>query len=191
VARCGSDPNPTGLGYSDANFGDPLIIKPQGPQGSPQPGWYYAFRLPGNSGGTTSGTASRSCQTGDVEWGVGDTVYTEQGNMVGPTDQGFTRVLNQYPNASWDVSTNRPVGDPDHIAGRTRPIALFNPTQPPGSGMSPFVIANFAAVFIEGFDSNGDVLVRFVELTGLRPAPGWDPSQGGPGTQLTVIRIVE
>ena len=185
------EPNPEWTGYSDANFGDPLIIKPQGPQGSPQPGWYYAFRLPGSSGANDFRNSISGCMTGDEEWGVGDIVYTEQGNMVGPTSQGFNDVLNEYPDAYWDTSTNRPGGNPDHIAGRTRPIALFDPTQPPSGGTSPFEIANFAAVFIEGFDSNGDVIVRFVELTGLRPAPGWDPSQGGPGTQLTVIRIVE
>ena len=178
-------------GYSDQNYGDPLIIKPQSPQGALQPGWFFPFRLPGVQGAKEYKEAIQGCRTGNTTWGVGDYVDTEPGNMVGPTEQGFNALVGDYPDADWDDDLNEPVGNPDHIAGRTRPIVVFNPENPPPQGAHPFQVTNFAAVFVEGVNPNGDVQVRFVELTGLEPAPNFDPTQVGPGTQLTIIRIVE
>ncbi len=185
------EPNEYWTGFSEENYGDPLTIKPQDPHRAIQPGWFYAFRLPGVQGGAEFRDAISGCQTGNTAWGVGDYVDTEPGNMEEPTEDGFNALIDKYPDAYWDHQNNKPAGNPDHIAGRTRPIVVFNPENPPEQGSKPFQVANFAAVFVEGFDSNGDIQARFVRLTGLDPSPLFDPSQGGAGTQLSVVRIVE
>ena len=180
-------------GYSDDQFGNALNIRPSRPQETLQPGWFFPFRIPGTQGADDYREAIAECVTGDREWGVGDIVNTENGRMEGPTDQGFTRLLNRYPNADWDVTCDGgrgcAVGDPDHIAGRTRPVALFDPRQPPSIGNNPFEIVGFAAVFVQGFDADDNVVVYFDRLTGSRPAD--NRNVGGPNPQLTFLRIVE
>lgn len=176
-------------GYSDDDFGRPMIIKSQSPSGALQPGWYFPFRIPGNQGADAYRDAIMGCETGNTEWGVGNTLYTEPGNMVGPTQQGFQALLNEFPEAWWDEDCGCPGGDPDDIAGRTRPIVLFDPSSPPAQGNAPFTVEGFAAVFFAGFDASGDVLAYFVELTGSKPASTKNDSGANP--QLKILRIVE
>lgn len=176
-------------GYSDEDYGRPLIIKPQSPQGSIQPGWFFPFRIPGNQGADDYRAAIRGCETGNRVWGVDSTLYTEPGNMVGPTQQGFQSLLNDFPDADWDTDCGCPVGNPEHIAGRTRPVVLFDPSNPPAQGNMPFTVEGFAAVFFAGFDASGDVLAYFVELLGNKPAASRNDSGANP--QLKILRIVE
>jgi hypothetical protein len=199
VDRIEVNGSPYWTGYSRNDQGQALNIKPSDPQSTLQPGWYFPFRIPGHQGASDYREAINNCVTGNRVWGVGDTVYTEQGRMVGPTEQGFEGgggvegLLNTYWDAGWDHNCNNgqgcAVGDPEHIAGRTRPVALFDPSQPPELGNKPFVIAGFAAVFVEGFDDDGNVIVYFDQLTGTRPAR--ERNHGGFNPQLMFLRIVE
>ena len=187
-------------GYSDEQFGNALNIRPSRPQDALQPGWFFPFRIPGHQGASDYRKAIDDCVTGDRAWGVGDVVYTENGRMEGPTQQGFEGgggvqgLLTRYPDARWDTSCDQgvgcAVGNPDHIAGRTRPVALFDPSNPPEIGNNPFEIVGFAAVFVEGADDDGNIIVYFDQLTGTNPAAS-PPAAGGPMPQVKILRIVE
>ena len=187
-------------GYSDKQFGNALNIRPSSPQDALQPGWFFPFRIPGHQGASDYRKAIDDCVTGDRIWGVGDVLYTENGRMEGPTQQGFEGgggvdgLLTRYPDARWDPSCNQgvgcAVGDPDDIAGRTRPVVLFDPSNPPEIGNNPFEVVGFAAVFVEGPDDDGNIIVYFDQLTGAKAATS-PPAGGGPMPQIKILRIVE
>jgi len=172
-------------GYSDEDYGDQLLIKSQDPSGAIQPGWYFPFEV--GTGGSGYRDAISGCDFAEEVFAVGDTLHTEPGNMVGPTRQGFEELKRKYPDARWDSECNCPKGE--DIDGRTRPIVLFNPEFPPDQGRKPFVIEGFAAAFFDDFDSDGNVRVYFVELTGATPAP--TRNIGGADPQMKILRIVE
>lgn len=181
------DENDYWTGYADDDYGKLMLIKPQSPSGSLQPGWYFPFDV--GSGASDYRDAIPGCTSDALEFRIGGTLYTENGNMKGPTDQGFTQLLNQYPDAEWDPVAGEPVGNPEHIEARTRPIVLFDPEAPPEMGKKPFQIEGFASAFFDDFDADGNVQVYFVELTGLTPAGTKSDSSENP--QLKIIRIVE
>jgi hypothetical protein len=184
-------------GYSDKDYGRLLRIKSQSPQGAIQPGWFFPFE--DGSGGAGYRAAISGCGTGDNVFAVGETLTTEPGNMVGPTRQGFEDLQSRYPDAHWNPTLNcgdannplcgGPDGNPEHVRERTRPVVLFDPEHPPEQGRKPFQIEGFAAVFFDDFDSDGDVVVYFVRLTGETPAAVKNPDAGNP--QLKILRIVE
>jgi hypothetical protein len=178
--------NDNWTGYSTETVGDQIVIKPQSPHGAVQPGWFQAFQIPGNQGANDYRDSISNCRSGNAVWGVHDTVWTEQGNMVGPTEQGFRDYINEYPDAWWDDDCNCVQGS--DAAKRVRPIVLYDPRHLPEQGHKPFQIAGFAALFIEDYQG-GDVTARFVEMTALRPAA----TRGGHHSNalLKVLRIVE
>lgn len=185
---------PYWTGYSNANDGEPLMVKPQNPRAALQPGWFFPFQIPGSSGANDYKNSISGCNPGDQRWGVGDIVETEQGNMEDPTIEGFEELLAQNSSAGWTSGCNGTVaecayGPPDQIQNRTRAIVLFDPRDPPEMGHNPFQVANFAAVFVEGFDADGNVIVRFAHLTTSNPAPEKDLPAGSP--DLRIVRIVE
>jgi hypothetical protein len=193
-AVTGPNGTPYWTGYSNANDGDPMMVKPQNPHAALQPGWFFPFRIPGNSGARDYRESISGCNPGNRRWGVGDTVYTEQGNMEDPTIEGFEKLLSDNGEAGWTPGCQGTVGEcaygpPDQIANRTRAIVVFDPRYPPETGHNPFEIHNFAAVFVEGFDTDGNVIVRFAEMTASNPAPSRDRRAGSP--DLRIVRIVE
>lgn len=192
-----ADANGYWTGYADDDYGKLMLIKPQSPSGSLQPGWYFPFDV--GSGAASYRDAISGCTSGDLEFRIGGTLETENGNMVGPTEQGFNDLLTEYPDAWWNPTlkcddAGNPAcggtdGNPEHIDARTRPIVLFDPEFPPEMGKNPFEIGGFASAFFDDFDSDGNVQVYFVELTGLTPAS--TKTDGSDNPQLKIIRIVE
>jgi hypothetical protein len=92
-----------GTGYStdpapEGDYGMRVRLK-QGPHaGRMAPGWFMALDY--GSGANTYRDAISGCV--GVEYGVGDVVPTETGNMQGPTQQGVGTLIDQDPDAEWD-----------------------------------------------------------------------------------------
>ena len=97
---------------------------------------------------------------------LGTPYDVENGNMVGPTRQGFDDLMAQDPGAIWNPSADNGKGG---ITGssfrdwrdspRVIPIALFDPHQIAGiqsGGSLSLTFNKFALFFVEGFIGNGN-----------------------------------
>ncbi len=190
-------PAPTGTGYSAQEVGQQIQLTTATPGETPQPGWYYSIRLPGSTGGNDFRASIRDCwePSGEHEWG--DPVWKEPGNMIGPTRQGFRDIFTDpnEQNMVWDQTMGCPVqnGSGSCVAydsRRIRPIVMFDPTLWPeiDQGMSQIPVTNVAGVFLESWDGNNTVIVRWMNYTAVAPSSDWSDSSG---SLLRILRIVE
>ncbi len=189
-------PGPGGTGYEAMDIGSQIQLTTADTKESPQPGWYYSLALPGNRGGNDFRAAIRDCWRPSGEHQLGDEVLKEPGNMVGPTRQGFRDIFTD-PNEqaqSWDPSIGWPVhsdGTPVDVSSRRiRPIVMFDPTDWPdiANGRKPVPISNLAGVWLESWDGNNEVWVRWLQYTAIAPADDFDPNDS---SLLRILRIVE
>lgn len=81
-----------GTGYTPNDIGVTLTLKPGSPNGTISPGDFFAIDDPnfGVTGGSDYGDAIAGCV---LRHDVGDTVSVKDGNMIGPTQDGFNRLL--------------------------------------------------------------------------------------------------
>jgi len=176
-----------GTNYRNNNFdfGTQLTLKEGSPGDAVAPGQYFPIDLPMPSGPSSGGDRYReniaSCNGQIVD--IGDSVWTENGNMIGPTKQGVQDLIALDPGARWDpvdgiVNSAFPPGGSPRI-GR---VPMFDPRFPPTSGKQQLPITNIAGFFIEGVAGNGRVTGRLVPTTGTG-----DPS---PGSMLNTVRLV-
>ena len=103
-----------GTGYTvAADKGTELVLvggnNPNSSVGAVTPGWFLPVRLPDGNGGYVSGAnlysnAIETCIGNPVS--IGQYLPTENGAMVGPTNQGVSNLIAQDPNATWDTSAN-------------------------------------------------------------------------------------
>ena len=132
----------TGSGYSvPADVGQPVVLKtgnnPDSSLGSIASGWTLPLRLPDGEGDFVSGAsdfnaAIKKCIGNPVT--IGQYLPTENGAMVGPTDQGVEKdsdsLINQDPKATWDDSTkavkNSCAPGCGPFSPRIVPIAVFD-----------------------------------------------------------------
>jgi hypothetical protein len=197
--------NSNHTGYSDANRGDPITLRP-GPTGGGggqggvtrwNPSWWNAFRTPGTQGTPDFAERVRGCVEGDPPLGYGDSVSTEPGNFGNPVKTAFDALIGQDPTAVWNSTANGGDGcvtssgsSECRDSPRIRPMVMFNPENGPDNGHAHFELSNLVAVFVEataGSGGNVQVTARFVEYTGAIPS-----SRGaGSGSLLKVLRIVE
>lgn len=214
-----SDPSSvTGYGPGDRGYRIQLRGPPSGGGGQAanawEPGWWYAF-VPGGGPPAQPTLYSNIIGCDDEVFSLGDDHNTQPGvgSAAGP---GFRCLIAGDPDAYWDGTCNcvrRPNGDVVTDSPRIRPLALFDPRDPPSSGRSPLTLTNFVGVFIEsvtpaaggtngpggnscpygggtgggGGASQLSVWVRFIEYTGVVPADQW--SNAGP--IVRVLRLVE
>jgi hypothetical protein len=190
------DPGPGGTGYAWQDVGQQITLTSASPGDSPQPGWYYAIAFPDTQGGNDYRDAINDCWIQSGETALGDEVDKEPGNMVGPTAQGFGDIFRD-PNEqgqSWDPVLHWPVhsdGTPvSSDSRRMRPIVMFDPRvwEDIDLGRSPVEITNLAGIWMESWDGNNSIVVRWLHYTALVPADDW--SSGG-GALLRILRIVE
>lgn len=163
-----------------------------------RPGWWYSF-VPGENapGGNALRQRIENCREDEIVR-IDDEHVTEPGVKGGPVRQGFETLISQDPDAVWTESCNcvTRYGVPVDASPRIRPMALFDPRNPPGGagggvGRTDIEITNFIGVFIESVEvSGGNVAVwaRFIEYMGVEPAPDWSPATG---PLVRVLRIVE
>ncbi len=170
---------------SDADFGVQLVLKPSSPGDAIAPGQFFPIDLPQPSGPVTGGSNYRdniaTCNGQVVS--LGDTLMTENGNMIGPTKQGVDDLIAQDPDATWDSTVG--VVDsafPPGASPRIVRVPMFDPRYPPTSGKQDIQITNIAGFFIEGIGGNGKLTGRLMPATGTgAPAPG---------TMLMAVRLV-
>jgi Putative Flp pilus-assembly TadE/G-like len=146
-------------------------------------GWFRAIRLPrldGQNGASTYKDNIESCnglpssfaapetvcpanigQDDMAYWAARGCYAVETGNMVGPTGQGITDLINRDSGASYDAANKQIVGsnyNPATKSPRVVPIGVMNIDQylaQDASGSNPVVrLENIYGFFIEGM---GDV----------------------------------
>ncbi|MGH2687201.1 MAG: hypothetical protein ACRDKW_00115, partial [Actinomycetota bacterium] len=174
----GGSPTETGYGSAWRNgyappaigdYGRQIQIKVSDPQDpvQPAPGIFLPWRLPpdgdgetcesrGGGGGNEAGAATYrnnicTCNTSDIQLGVEYPI--EPGNMIGPTWQGVSELIDSDPDAVWDEATqsvrNSSFGSGWMASPRVIRIGLIAPGEIVGSGMQTIRFNNFALMFIE------------------------------------------
>ncbi|MCI0408167.1 MAG: hypothetical protein L0191_06340, partial [Acidobacteria bacterium] len=169
------------------DVGVPLVVKQADPDGAIAPGQYFPIDLPIPNSPDTGGDRYRdnisTCNSTPVS--IGDLLYTENGNMIGPTKQGVEDLVAQDPGAYWDNSSNQIAGSAYGATGSPRIIRIpfFDPRNPPTSGKQTVEVTNIASLFLEGIDSNGTVQARIMLTSGsdVGTTPG----------ALQFVRLVE
>jgi Flp pilus assembly protein TadG len=173
--------------HNGNDVGVPLVVKQANPQNAIAPGQFFPIDLPIPNSPDTGGARYRdnisSCNSASVS--IGDTLYTENGNMVGPTKQGVQDLIALDPNATWDTASGQITGSNYGATGSPRIIRIpfFDPRDPPTSGKTTVVVTNIASLFLEDIDGNGVVHCRIMLATGTGPG-------GAPGA-LQFVRLVE
>lgn len=163
----------TGFRLFDENgvpidYGREIQVK-TGSQDQNSPGWFQPLQLrPEDNGAKDYCNNIKECS--GVTNIIGQTLQTEQGNIVGQTDQCLwtdaDSLYNQDPTAHWDPAamngTGAIVSDdyPVNASPRIVPLPVISPETFYGSnpkGTSPVVVENIFGFFIEGtMDKNGN-----------------------------------
>ena len=180
-----------GNGSYDREFYHPLItgyvasrdhglqLTLKGNNGSkPAPSQYYPVDLPDENGDQVRGgdwyrTNIATCNPANIS--PGDLLWTENGNMVGPTAQGMRRLYDQDPDAYWDTNCSCVSGSAFAQSPRIGIIPIHDPQIPMDPGKQTILVTKLAAFFIEEIRGNGEVAGRFMRLA----APGGDICPAG------------
>ncbi len=165
------------------DYGRQIQIK-GGSQSQTSAGWFQPLQLKLSDAGAQDYCDNIKACSGVANI-IGQTLTTEQGNMVGPTDQCLwtdkDSLYNQDPTARWDPTVKGIVSDKYpgvNTSPRIVPLPVISPETFYGSnpkGSSPVVVENIFGFFIEGtLDKSGSLVLG--------------PGQGG--QQITVGRIL-
>jgi hypothetical protein len=171
------------LGWSDADKGARILLKPGDPADAVVPGQYNLIDLPPvNKGVPVPGGAMLrenilGCDGSNAEVTVepGDEVQLEPGNTTGPVKQGIRDLIGLDANAYWDDATQSVKGSEhaDPMASpRVAVVAFYDPRFPPVSGRVTQRVFQVGAVFIEDIDGQGTVTARFMEALARSPEEG-------------------
>jgi hypothetical protein len=162
---------PAGVGVTSfqvpQDVGTRVRMKSGNPSQALTAGWFFPIDLPLPGGPTTGGQRYRqniaSCNSLPVN--IGDLLWTEPGNMIGPTNQGVSDLIAQDPGATWNGT--------DVVGGlygannspRIVPIPIFNVDayyfQDKTSGRFQVQVTNILGFFVEqmqGQDVTGILL---------------------------------
>jgi len=215
------DPDATnGTGYGselrgpNRDWGRPIQLKTTNPNNefNFEPGIFFPWRLPpdpnqgecessGGGGGTAAGGATyrnNICTCNNSQIDLFEPYDLEPGNMVGPTFQGISELIDADPTARWNPDLNggrggveRPSGNSWVEVGTSSPrvvkMALFDPTQITGPGMGSIEFNNFALMFLEDMPNPSSPLRgRFMYFVGGEPTSG--PVDG---SLVRYLRLVE
>ena len=178
-----------GTNYRSNNndIGVQLVVKQADPSAAIAPGQFYPIDLPIPNSPDAGGDRYREniYQCNSLPVSLGDSLVTENGNMVGPTKQGVDDLIALDPGATWDSDLGQITGSTYGAEGSPRIIRLpfFDPGQPPTSGRTTVDVTNIASLFIEGVDSNGIVTGRILPASGM--GVGTTPGS------LQSVRLVE
>ncbi len=193
---------PLGILDQELVFGQPYTLKYGG--GSGEQGWYGALDITRTPPFPDPGAANRVIPGGggasdyrdslsagvSFELKVGDRLYEESGNMSGPTRQGLEERLRNCPVHGASCWTNTPdwrtAGD---RCARFVIIPVLRALNPRGNEPD-YVIAGFAAFYIEGQPGSGNdcaISGRFIRIT--LPLDS-DPAAGA-GYGLTGVKLTE
>jgi hypothetical protein len=139
------------------DVGRMLIIKGQNPNVAPSSGFFYPLDLDGPG---ANGYENFFYNCAPKLYYPGDSIQTENGDMVGPTRFAVDSVMALDPLAEWDQGSesiiNSNQGSNWKASKRAILLAIFDPTQIPNvKGKSWLHIRDFAYFFVEGYWENG------------------------------------
>jgi Flp pilus assembly protein TadG len=208
VPQDGTDPG-TGFTVAD-DYGVEFLLKTGNPHTAVHPSWFQPLDLSGGgsscsgSGGEAYRCAIAGCV--GVEWGIGDDVPKENGNMVGPTTQGTQDLLDLDPSADWDptanggkgavvnscVSTNSCPGGFQYVESpRIVALPVYNTDlyyQTGGPGAGTVRIVNILGFFVDRIDAAGDVYGYLVTKPDLVESS--NGGVAGPSSFVQSIRLI-
>ena len=189
-----------GTGFTvQVNRGLQLTLKQGSPQTAIAPGVFYPVRIPRYDGISTGGNDYReniaSCNGVPIE--IGDTIQTENGNMIGPTKQGVQDLIALDPNADWDSSTQSVVGSCAQSASpcaanspRIVAIPLFDTAQYYAgklNGLTTLTVVNIVGFFIDRMQGN-NVVGYFTQAPGLSTGNSSIAPEASFLTQIQLVR---
>jgi hypothetical protein len=172
-------------GNQSADYGMQMTLKIGSSENRISSGWFQALALPNADGSAGSGGNDYRNNIANCNpniYAIGDTIPTEQGDMIGPTKQGVGDLTAMDPGASWNASTKTIQGScaPGVCAGgqyhttspRIVPVVLFDVDSffaGSPNGKTSVTISNIMGFFVEGMGGNGnkDVIGRLVSIPGL------------------------
>jgi hypothetical protein len=133
------------------------------------PSIYNAWDLPGSGGGADYSNNIANCNPNLVK--MGDYMVPENGNMVGPTQQGTSNLIAQDPNAYWDTACNCVKGSAFPVSPRIRIVPLYDPAvyaqgQQSGKSGPQLQVVNYLGFFIVAVTGGGDVTGRITPILG-------------------------
>ncbi len=97
---------------------------------------------------------------------INDSIYTETGNLVGPTQQGINDRINSGTSSDPSgTDTNHTLNDPRMIEV---PIVNFNGVQ----GNSTVQVLGFAELWVVSVDGNGNITCDFINQVVANNVPG-------------------
>ena len=172
--------NGPGTGFTvAADLGLQVVLKQGGPSTSLSPGVYEPVRLPSltcpiPSGAQCYSTSIATCNGLPIS--IGDTLQSENGNMIGPTSQGVQALIALDPTATWDPATKSVINScaqatPACAAKSPRIVAIpifdtdtyFNTKR---QGLPVFTIGNSRGFFMDQMQGN-DVVGYLTTAPGL------------------------
>jgi len=187
--------DPVATGYiAPGDVGLRITLKQGSPQSATAPGQFNPIDFPPiNKGNPVSGANQYNFWIANCCPFIiapGDTCVTENGNMVGPTNQGVRDLIAMDPNAYWD-GTKVVTGDPANYAVSPRVVLVpfYDPQYQPGSGKTQVIISKIGAFFIEGLapGPGADVVGRFVQVT----APGVPCANNSGNSLVQGLNLIE
>jgi hypothetical protein len=127
------------------------------------PSLYNPWDLPGSGGGDDYRNNISGCNSNLVE--KDHYMAPENGNMVGPTQQGTQDLIASDPGAHWDTGCNCVKGSAFGISPRIRIAPLYDPAvyaegKASGKSNPQLRVVNYLGFFIEAVNGGGDVIGR-------------------------------
>jgi Flp pilus assembly protein TadG len=156
-------------GYSPTKDKGMKLVLKNNNENKVAPSMYNAWDLPGSEGGDDYRENITFCNPNLVK--IGDYMTPENGNMVGPTQQGTVDLIAQDPNAHWDDICNCVKGSAYPRSPRIRIVPLYDPVkytegQHTGKSQPELQVVNYLGFFIEDIDGAGKVTGRITPITG-------------------------
>ncbi len=149
------------------DVGTRVRMKSGNPNQALTAGWFFPIDLPRANGPISGGDRYReniaTCNSLPVN--IGDLLWTEPGNMIGPTNQGVSQLVAQDPNAFWNGTDVVGGSFGTNNSPRIVPIPIFNIEayhfQDKTSGRFQVQVTNILGFFVEqmqGQDVTGILL---------------------------------
>jgi hypothetical protein len=154
------------------------------------PSMYNPWDLPGSIGGNDYRNNIASCNPNLVK--MGDYMVPENGNMVGPTQQGTSSLIAKDPNAYWDTACNCVKGSAFPVSPRIRIVPLYNPVvyaqgRQTGKSGPQLQVVNYLGFFIEAMNGSGQVTGRITPILGKIFGNG-SPAVGGFASVIMLVQ---
>jgi Flp pilus assembly protein TadG len=144
----------------DVDRGTRVRLKPGNPNQALTAGWFFPIDLPipgePDTGGNRYKKNIAECNADSV--GLGETIWNEPGNMIGPTGQGVDELVAQDPGATWNGTDVVGGAFGRNNSPRIVPIPVFNveayQMQDKTSGRFQLQITNILGFFVERMQGN-------------------------------------